>query len=240
MKSLLKPRRKLNTKDYVLIGIIALLSFMIVLLSLAVLVLRSTGIKLKAENGDLGKKVSSLQNDLKSIGENLSGLSSDKLDEGGSNQFEEIKLNRIGILASPGETELSLDASSEWRLLGENRLVTDSATFFAQSEDVDLLTLSNYRVTRIIEPVTVKSGQNAFMVFIESTSSNKGYLSLSFCNPEITAPCSFVGRDGKFVFILAHGFEEGDAFVRDMDFSSVKGIKLITEFKSMMKSLEIR
>jgi hypothetical protein len=238
MKSLIAPSKKLTRREYILVAIIGSLSFFIVLLSLSLLVLRSTGIKLRAENNQLGGKVTNLQNDLREIGENLSGLSS--ANEVQEEEVEEVKLNRIGLLASPGETELSLDAPSTWKLLGENRIISDYTTsLLAQSEDVDFLNLSNYKVSRVVEPVSLKSGQNAFIVFIETTSKNKGYLSLSFCNPDVSEPCSFKGRDGKFVFILAHGFEEGDAFVRDMDFNSVKGIKLINEFKAMVKSLEI-
>jgi hypothetical protein len=53
------------------------------------------------------------------------------------------------------------------------------------------------------------------------------------------AACSYRGKDGKFVFILGHGFKEGDQFVRDMDFSTAEGIRLLTDFKVMVKSLEI-
>jgi hypothetical protein len=237
MKSLIKTSgKKLSKKDYIFASVVLFLVFIILLLSMVILVLRSTGIKLNAQNRELGGKVSSLQNDLKDIGQRLSGLSNEETED---ETVEARPLERIGLVASPGETSLVLDVPEGWSLLGDNRLVAEGATVFAQSEDIDFLTLSNYKVTRLVEPVNLKSGQTAFIVFIQSSSENRGYLSLSFCNPEVGEACSFKGRDAKFVFILAHGFERDDAFVRDMDFNSADGIKLLTDFRVMVQSLEI-
>ena len=86
-----------------------------------------------------------------------------------------------------------------------------------QSEDLDLLTIPNYKVDRVVDSFVLESGQPVFLIFIKTTEENRGYLSLSFCNPETGSACSFRGKDGKFVFILAHGYEDKDQFVRDME-----------------------
>lgn len=236
MKSFVKPRNKLSNRELVMLGAIGFLAAMLAVVSMAFLVLRSTGIKLKTENNQLNGKVSTLQADLQDIGERLSGLSTVKSTD--SNQPAPV-LNRIGLTATPGETQLSADTPEGWELVGENRLRAGGSTVVVQSEDIDLLTIDNYQVTRVVEPIQTRSGQTAFVVFIKVSSENKGYLSLSFCNPETGAACSYRGGDGKYVFMLAHAIEEGDQFARDMDFNSAEGIKLLTDFKVMMKSLEI-
>lgn len=236
MKAFVKPRNKLSNRELVMLGVIGFLATMLAVVSMAVLILRSTGIKLKTENNQLNGKVSTLQGDLQDIGERLSGLSTVKSTD--SNQPVPV-LNRIGLTATPGETQLSADTPEGWELVGENRLRAGGSTVVVQSEDIDLLTIDNYQVTRVVEPIQTRSGQTAFVVFIKVSSDNKGYLSLSFCNPETGAACSYRGGDGKYVFILAHAIEEGDQFARDMDFNSAEGIKLLTDFKVMMKSLEI-
>lgn len=236
MRSLIKTSRKLSKKDYIFIVVVGLLSFIIVLLSLAILVLRSTGLKLRSENVNLDTKVSTLQGDLKDIGQRLSGATGDDETE---DSVEQVPLTRNVLIASPGESTLSLDTPAGWVLSSENRIRSGDSVVGAQSEDIDLLTIPNYQVSRTIEAFTLKSGQTVFLVFIRSSDDNQGYLSLSFCNPEVGVPCSFRGADGKYVFILAHGFKDGDEFVRDMDFNTVEGIKLLTDFKVMMRSLEI-
>lgn len=236
MKAFVKPRNKLSNRELVMLGIIGFLAAMLAVVSMAVLILRSTGVQLKVENNELNGKVSSLQSDLRDIGERLSGLSTAK----SADPAEPAPiLNRIGLTATPGETQLSVDTPEGWELVGENRLKSGESTVAVQSESIDLLTIDNYKVARVVEPVQTRSGQTAFVVFIKVTSENKGYLSLSFCNPDTGAACSYRGADGKYVFILAHAIKEGDQFARDMDFNSVEGIKLLTDFKVMMKSLEI-
>lgn len=237
VKSLVKPHVKLSKKDLVLLTIIFCLTSLLILSSLSILVLRSTGLKLRAENNDLNSKVGSLQGDLKDIGQRLSGLSSEEVKE--SEEQKQVVLSRIGLVATPGETSVTVDAPEGWSLVGENRLTNGGATVAVQSEDIDLLTIPNYTVARIIDVYQIKSGQTAFIVFIKTTGENKGYLGLSFCNPETGAACSFKGGDGKFVFILAHGYRERDQFVRDMDFNSVEGIKLLTDFKTMVRGMEV-
>ena len=85
----------------------------------------------------------------------------------------------------------------------------------------------------------VQAPEPSNLIFIKTTEENRGYLSLSFCNPETGSACSFRGKDGKFVFILAHGYEDKDQFVRDMDFNTADGILLLNDFKVMMKSLQL-
>lgn len=236
MKAFVKPRNKLSNRELVLLGIIGFLATMLAVVSMAVLILRSTGLKLKTENNQLSGKVSTLQGDLQDIGERLSGLSTVKSAD--STEPAPV-LNRIGLTAIPGDTQLSVDTPSGWELIGENRLKSGESTVAVQSEDIDLLTIDNYKVARVVEPIQTKSGQTAFIVFIKVSSDNKGYLSLSFCNPDTGAACSYKGKDGKYVFVLAHAIKEGDQFARDMDFNSAEGIELLTDFKVMMKSLEI-
>lgn len=236
MKAFVKPRDKLNNRELLMLGVIAFLAIMLAVVSMAVLILRSTGVRLKTENNQLNGKVSGLQGDLQDIGERLSGLSTVKSsDQSKPNPI----LNRIGLTAIPGDTQLNVDAPEGWELVGENRLKSGESTVAVQSEDIDLLTIDNYKVARVVEPIQTKSGETAFIVFIKVTSDNKGYLSLSFCNPDTSAACSYRGKDGKYVFVLAHAVKEGDQFARDMDFNSAEGIKLLTDFKVMMKSLEI-
>ena len=237
MKSFVKPRNKLTKREIVLVSICAFLASLLVVISLSFLILRSTGLKLRTENNNLNVKVVNLQGDLKDIGERLSGLSDKKVSNTDTNNSP--VLNRIGITAVPGDTQLTVDTPSGWELIGQNRLKSGESTVSAQSESIDLFTVSNYKATRTIESFLTKSGQTAFLVFIQVSSENKGYLSVSFCNPETGSACSHRGSDGKYVFILAHAIKEGDQFVRDMDFNSVEGIKLLTDFKVMMKSLEI-
>lgn len=237
MKSFVKPRNKLSQRELVMIGIIGFMAGMLVVVSLAFLILRSTGVKLKTENTELSGKVSSLQGDLKDIGERLSGLS--KTGTTDPNTTTPV-LNRIGLTATPGDTQLTVDTPEGWELVGENRLKSGESTVAVQSESIDLFTVPNYKATRTIESFQTKSGQTAFFVFIQVSSENKGYLSISFCNPETGSACSYRGSDGKYVFVLAHAVKEGDQFARDMDFNSVEGIKLLTDFKIMMKSLEIK
>ena len=236
MKAFVKPRNKLSNRELVLLGVIGFLATMLAVVSMAVLILRSTGLKLKTENNQLSGKVSTLQGDLQDIGERLSGLSTVKSAD--STEPAPV-LNRIGLTAIPGDTQLSVDTPSGWELIGENRLKSGESTIAVQSEDIDLLTIDNYKVARVVEPIQTKSGQTAFIVFIKVSSDNKGYLSLSFCNPDTSVACSYRGKDGKYVFVLAHAIKEGDQFARDMDFNSAEGIKLLTDFKVMMKSLEI-
>lgn len=236
MKAFVKPRNKLSNRELVMLGAIGFLATMLAVVSMAVLILRSTGLKLKTENNQLSGKVSTLQGDLQDIGERLSGLSAVKSAD--STEPAPV-LNRIGLTAIPGDTQLSVDTPSGWELIGENRLKSGESTVAVQSEDIDLLTIDNYKVARVVEPIQTKSGQTAFIVFIKVSSDNKGYLSLSFCNPDTGVACSYRGKDGKYVFVLAHAIKEGDQFARDMDFNSAEGIKLLTDFKVMMKSLEI-
>lgn len=235
MKSFVKPRNKLSGRELFLVGLIALLATILVIISTAFLVLRSTGMRLRAENSQLSGKVSGLQSDLKDIGERLSGLSKAQVDSGSPTKT----LNRIGLTATPGETQLTVDTPEGWELVGQNRLKLGESTVAVQSQDIDLFTVSNYKVGRTVESFQIKSGQTAFLVFIPVSSESKGYLGLSFCNPETGAPCSYRGGDGKYVFVMAHAIKEGDQFARDMDFNTVEGIKLLTDFKLMMKSLEI-
>lgn len=236
MKAFVRPRNKLSNRELVMLGTIGFLAMMLAVVSMAVLILRSTGLSLKAENGQLSGKVATLQGDLQDIGERLSGLSTDK----SADPAEPAPvLNRIGLTATPGDTQLTVDTPEGWELVGENRLRAGGSTVVVQSEEIDLLTIENYQVARVVEPVQTRSGQTAFVVFIKVSSENKGYLSLSFCNPETGAACSYRGADGKYVFMLAHAIEEGDQFARDMDFNSAAGIKLLTDFKVMVKSLEI-
>jgi len=240
MKSLLKTRKPLSKKDIIYLSVILVLACLLILSSLTIIFLRSVGFRLRAEKNELNGKVSTLQTDLKSIGERLSGkAAADEKAKNENSQNQVQALNRIGLIATPGETTLSVDAPTGWELQGENRLRSGGSTVAVQSEEIDLLSLSNYQVSRTVESFTLKSGQTVFLVFIKTTEDNKGYLSLSFCNPDVGLACSFRGRDGKYVFILAHGYKEQDQFVRDMDFNTVEGIKLITDFKTMMKSLEI-
>lgn len=235
MKSFVKPRNKLSSRELVFVGIIAFLATMLAVISMAFLILRSTGIKLKVENNELNGKVSGLQGDLKDIGERLSGLSNVSADPTDPAPV----LNRIGLTAIPGETQLTVDTPEGWELVGQNRLKSGESTVATQSESIDLFTVPNYKVGRTIESFQTRSGQTAFLVFIPVSSENKGYLSVSFCNPETGSACSYRGSDGKYVFVLAHAIKEGDQFARDMDFNSAEGIKLLTDFKVMMKSLEI-
>lgn len=235
MKSFVKPRNKLSSRELVLIASIAFLATMLAVLSCAFLILRSTGLKLGVENVELNGKVSGLQADLKDIGERLSGLSKTTTDPTAPAPV----LNRIGLTAVPGDTQLTVDTPEGWELVGENRLKSGESTVAVQSESIDLFTVPNYKASRTIESFQTKSGQTAFLVFIQVSSANKGYLGVSFCNPETGSACSYRGDDGKYVFILAHAVKDGDQFVRDMDFNSAEGIKLLTDFKVMMKSLEI-
>ncbi|MDQ5913402.1 MAG: hypothetical protein QG623_20 [Patescibacteria group bacterium] len=237
MKAFLKPSIKLTKRELVGLAIISMLTFSLILVSMMVLVLRSTGVNLKEENRALDTKVSSLQGDLRSIGEKLSGIANEADDTGPATAVTPLTKNVL--IATPGESTLSLDTPAGWVLSSENRLRSGDSAVGAQSEDIDLLTIPNYQVTRVVESFTIKSGQAVFLVFIRSSDDNQGYLSLSFCNPDIGTPCSFRGADGKYVFILGHGYQDGDQFVRDMDFNTAEGIKLITDFKVMMKSLEI-
>lgn len=235
MKSFVKPRNKFSSRELFLVGVIALLATMLVIISAAFLILRSTGVRLRAQNDQLSGKVSGLQGDLKDIGERLSGLSKAQVDSGSSAPT----LNRIGLTATPGETQLAVDTPEGWELVGQNRLKLGESTVAVQSQDIDLFTVPNYKVGRTVESFQIKSGQTAFLVFIPVSSESKGYLGLSFCNPETGSPCSYRGADGKYVFVMAHAIKEGDQFARDMDFNTVEGIKLLTDFKLMMKSLEI-
>lgn len=240
MKAFVKPRNKLSNRELIMLGVIGFLALMLAVTSMSVLILRSTGLSLKTENRELSGKVSGLQGDLQDIGERLSGLSTAK----SADPTEPAPvLSRIGLTATPGETQLTVDAPEGWELVGENRLKSGESTVAVQSESIDLLTIDNYKVARVVEPIQIKSAsgsaQNAFIVFIKVTSENKGYLSLSFCNPDTGAACSYKGVDGKYVFILGHAIKEGDQFARDADFNSAEGIKLLTDFKIMMKSLEI-
>jgi len=235
MKSFVKPRNKLSPRELILVGIIAFLAILLVVFSGGFLILRSTGLRLKTENTELSGKVSTLQGDLQDIGERLSGLSKTSVDP----TTPAPVLNRIGLTAIPGDTQLTVDTPEGWELVGQNRLKSGESTVAVQSQDIDLFTIPNYKVTRAIESFQTKSGQTAFLVFIQVSSENKGYLSVSFCNPETGSACSYRGDDGKYVFILAHAIKEGDQFARDMDFNSAEGIKLLTDFKIMMKSLEI-
>ena len=237
MKSFVKPRNKLTKRELILVCIIAFLTSLLLLVSLAFLILRSTGLKLRSENTQLGDKVVSLQGDLKDIGERLSGLSSKNSDTASTEPG--LVLNRIGLTAVPGDTQLTVDTPEGWELVGQNRLKSRESTVSAQSESIDLFSVPNYKATRTIESFQTRSGQTAFLVFIQVSSENKGYLSVSFCNPETGSACSYRGDDGKYVFVLAHAIKEGDQFVRDMDFNSAEGIKLLTDFKIMMKGLEI-
>ncbi len=218
-----------------------MLAGLLVLSSLTILFLRSVGVKLGGDKVELNRKVSSLQYDLRSIGERLSGKAAEdeKAKKEKEGQAQPQNLNRIGLIATPSDTALTVDTPAGWELVGENRLKSGGSTVAVQAEDIDLLSISNYQVTRTVESFTLKSGVTVFLVFIKTTDDNKGYLSLSFCNPDVGQACSFRGRDGKYVFILAHGYKEQDQFVRDMDFNTAEGIKLITDFKTMMKSLEI-
>ena len=143
------------------------------------------------------------------------------------------------MVATPGETVLNIDIPEGWESVGENRLRHGKTTVAVQSEDLDLLTIPNYKVDRVIDSFVLESGQPVFLIFIKTTEENRGYLSLSFCNPETGSACSFRGKDGKFVFILAHGYEDKDQFVRDMDFNTADGILLLNDFKVMMKSLQL-
>lgn len=238
MQSLIKTSKKLSKKDYVFVAILALMSFIIVLLSLSILVLRSTGLRLREDNSGLKGKVSTLQGDLKDIGERLSGISSQSKASEDSAPAP-IKLTKTSLIATPGESKLSFETPEGWTLSSENRIRSGNSVVGAQSEDIDLLTIPNYQVSRVVESFTLSSGRTVFLVFIRSSDDNQGFLSLSFCNPDVGQACSFRGADGKYVFILAHGYEDGDQFVRDMDFNTAEGIKLITDFKVMMKSLEI-
>jgi hypothetical protein len=238
MQSLIKTSKKLSKKDYIFIAILALMSFIIVLLSLAILVLRSTGLKLREDNSGLKGKVSTLQGDLKDIGQRLSGISGE-VKENDTSKSAPIKLTKTSLVATPGESKLSFETPEGWTLAMENRIRSGNTVVGAQSEDIDLLTIPNYQVSRVVESFTLKSGRTVFLVFIRSSDDNQGFLSLSFCNPDVGQACSFRGSDGKYVFILAHGFQDGDQFVRDMDFNTAEGIKLLTDFKVMMKSLEI-
>lgn len=239
MKSFVKPRNKLTKRETMLVFVCGILASLLVLVSLAFLILRSTGLKLSSENNELNGKVVSLQDDLKDIGERLSGLSKEEVVSREGENNSDIVLDRIGITAVPGDTQLTVDTPTGWELVGQNRLKSGESIVSAQSESIDLFTVSNYKVSRTIESFLTKSGQTAFLVFIQVSSENKGYLSVSFCNPETGSACSYRGSDGRYVFVLAHSFKEGDQFVRDMDFNSVEGIKLLTDFKVMMKSLEI-
>jgi hypothetical protein len=236
MKAFVRPRNKMSNRELIMLGVIAFLATMLAVVSMAVLILRSTGLKLKTENSQLSGKVSTLQGDLQDIGERLSGLSTVK----SADPTEPAPvLSRIGLTATPGDTQLTVDTPEGWELVTENRLKSGGSTVTAQSEDIDLLTIDNYKVARVVEPIQLKDGKTAFVVFIKVSSDNKGYLSLSFCNPETGAACSYRGIDGKYVFVLAHAIQEGDQFARDMDFNSAEGIKLLTDFKVMMKSLDI-
>jgi hypothetical protein len=240
MKKLVFTRPKLRKRDIVSMYTLLVLGLFVVLSITSIVLLRRSAQKLNADNEALSGKVASLQGDLREIGESLSGKtkSTDQV-ELATGQTEVPILNRIGLIATPGETAISVDTLAGWELVGENRLRKGGATVAVQSEDIDLLKIPNYQVSRIVESFTLRSGLTAFLVFIKTTEDNKGYLSVSFCNPDIGAACSFKGKDGKFVFILAHGYKEQDQFVRDMDFNTVEGIKLLGDFKVMLGSMEI-
>lgn len=239
MKRLLKTGRRLRKPELIALYALLLCFLVIGLCTVVILSLRESNKKLSLEKGELGGKVSSLQADLRDIGERLSGKTTQKEAEKKEDAGQAPALKRIGLIATPGETGLSVESPDGWELVGENRLRNGGATVVVQSEDIDLLNIPNYQVARVVDSYILASGQSVFVVFIKTTEDNRGYLGVSFCNPDVMAACSYRGKDGKFVFILGHGFKEGDQFVRDMDFSTAEGIRLLTDFKVMVKSLEI-
>ena len=239
MKRLIRTGRKLRKTEVVGIYGLLFLGLVIGLCVVLILGLRESNKNLSLEKDALGGKISSLQGDLRDIGERLSGKVVQKEDDKQQEVAQAPVLKRVGLIATPGETALSVEVPEGWELLGENRLRNGGATVVVQSEDIDLLNIPNYQVSRVVDSFILSSGQSVFLVFIKSTEDNRGYLGVSFCNPDVMAACSYRGKDGKFVFILGHGFKEGDQFVRDMDFSTAEGIRLLTDFKVMVKSLEI-
>ncbi len=238
MKKLINTGRRWRKSELIGLYLILFCCLLIGLSAVVVIGLRRSNKKLSLEKDELSGKISLLQGDLRDIGERLSGKPV-KQDEQKQAEGQAPVLKRIGLIATPGETALSVEVTDGWELLGENRLRNGGATVVVQSEDIDLLSIPNYQVARVVDSFILNSGQSVFVVFIRSTEDSRGYLGVSFCNPEVTAACSFRGSDGKFVFILAHGYKEGDQFVRDMDFSTAEGIRLLTDFKGMVKSLEI-
>jgi hypothetical protein len=242
MRALIKTQKRPSRRELILmVAVFGLLSF----LSISALIIgaqKKTNRDLKKAGAESELKVADLQKDLENIGKTLSGLkikNEGAENEGGVQAPETSNLRRIAMVATPGETVLNIDIPEGWESVGENRLRHGKTTVAVQSEDLDLLTIPNYKVDRVIDSFVLKSGQPVFLIFIKTTEENRGYLSLSFCNPETGSACSYRGKDGKFVFILAHGYEDKDQFVRDMDFNTADGILLLNDFKVMMKSLQL-
>lgn len=242
MKALIKTQKKPTRRE--VMSMVATLVLLIVLTISGLVMgsLKKANTNLERSKDELGLKVSTLQKDLEDIGKTLSGLkvkNESAKSEDGSGASESSNLKRVSVIAVPGETVLNLEVPEGWESVSENRLKHEKSTIAVQSEDLDLLTIPNYQVDRVVDSFVLESGQPVFLVFIKTTEENRGYLSLSFCNPETGAPCSYRGQDGKYVFILAHGYEDRDQFVRDMDFNTAEGIKLLNDFKVMMKSLRL-
>lgn len=239
MKKLINTGRKLRKIEVVGIYGLILCVLLISLCGVAIAGLKDSNKKLNSDKEVLNGKISTLQGDLRDIGERLSGKTQQQAEEKQQESGKVAVLKRIGLIATPGETGLSVEVPDGWQLEGENKLRNGASVVVVQSEDIDLLSIPNYQISRVVDSFILADGRSVFLVFIRSSDDNRGYLSLSFCNPDVMAPCSFRGKDGKFVFILAHGFKEGDQFVRDMDFSTAEGIRLLTDFKEMVKSLEL-
>lgn len=235
MPMMFKPSKKLSPKAKGLLMAGGFWLFIFVLLVVSLLAVSRENKALKDNVQNLKTEVGELKSSLQDAGERLAFGDGPEAAE-----KEEVKpVNRIGLVATPGETRLTVSTPDGWALSGENKLKSGELVVLVQSEEIDLLTLDNYKVTRVVDSFTLSGGQTAFVTFIRTSSGNQGYLGLSFCNPDVGAACSYKGIDGKFVFVLAHSFKEGDQFLRDVDFDSEEGVRLLESFKIMMRSLEI-
>jgi hypothetical protein len=243
MKRILKERKKLGKKGKATVGLVLVLMTLLVIGLVDTFVTSRQNRDLESKNAELEAKVNSLQESLRRLSEEArvarDSMVRPSSNSGGTNDGSSEVLARMGLIASPSETRVMVDAPAGWELTGENTLKKGGVVMGVQSEDIDLFSVSSYSKTKLLDTFNLPSGQTVYLVMIQPLESNSGYLSLSSCNPEVGPACSFKSIDGKFIFILAHSYQTGDQFVRETDFNSNEGANLIKDFKVMMRSLEI-
>ena len=243
MKSLFRQHHKLTKREKVSLSLALLL---LLLFSIGIFDIFGTSRKnkqLREANTQLEQKVTALQSDLerlsKEVGDSKNEITG-QVNMAANN--EAPKLSTLSVTVPETNLKIDLETTEGWELASENKLSKKDARVAFQADEIDLLALQNYKVGKVIDSYTLKSGKVAYLVFIPQGSANNqtsGYLSVSFCNPDLSTPCSYKDENGKFIFILAHAYQEGDQFVRDMDFNSPSGNMLLSDFKVMVQSLSL-